>query len=71
MKLGTNIKHHYMMSREQESLLQLHFLWNYDPLKILVWKPFPINNSETLGDIFTKLCTIIKHYQMMCTDQVP
>ena len=36
MKLGTNIKHHQTMCREQESTLHLHFLRNCGPLKLFL-----------------------------------
>ena len=36
MKLGTNMNHHQMMCREQESTLYLQFLRNNDPLKFFL-----------------------------------
>ena len=62
-KLSTNIKHYQMMWREQVSLLHLDYLQNYAPLKSLVHKPNPLNDSEILSDIFLKLGTNIKYHE--------
>ena len=56
MKLGTNINHHQMMCREQESTLHLHFLQNYGPLKFFNRKPCRLYNFDTVQNIFMKLC---------------
>ena len=42
------------------------FLLNYSP-----WKLCPLNNFETLWDIFIKLGRNIKRYQAMCRERGP
>ena len=41
------------------------------PLKIWILKSCPLNKSQTLLDIFMKLCTNIKHDQTVCKEQGP
>ena len=65
MKLDTNINHHQTMCREQEPELRLHFLRNYSPLKFFWWKSCPLNNFDTVQNIFMKLCSNINHHQTM------
>ena len=59
------------MWTEQVPQLHLRYLQNNARLKILVYKLHPLNNSETVWDIFLKLGTNIKHHQMICRDEVP
>ena len=59
------------MWTEQVPLLHLQFLQSYAPLQISLFKLHPLNNSETLCDIFLKLGTHIKQHQMMYRDKVP
>ena len=71
MKLGTNINRHQTMYREQELTLHLHFLQNYGPLKVFLWKLCQHYNLDTVQNIFLKLCTNINHHQMTCRDKEP
>ena len=59
MKLGTRKKYYQMIYREQEQLLYLF----YDRIMLPYKFSCLLNNSETLGDIFAKLATNIKHRQ--------
>ena len=44
------------------------FIQNYAPLQISVYKLHPLNNSDTLSDIFLKFGTYIKHHQSIYRD---
>ena len=53
------------MCREKETLLHLHFVWNYAPLKFFLLNFCLLYNFNTLKNIFIKLGTNIKYHQMM------
>ena len=70
-KFNTSKTCYHTICRDQRPLLLLNFWWSYAPLKLLVGKLCPLNNSEILWDIFAKLDTNIKHNQMMYRDEEP
>ena len=59
------------MCRKQEPTLHLHFLWNYGPLKFFLWKNRVRSITDTVQNVFMKLCRNINHFQTMCREKEP